>query len=63
MLEESRIETREPKTDCFGFIYRFDHFECSALNQLYCSVEDCKFYKHRSEVESMWKRGGQECEN
>lgn len=63
MLEENGIETRRPKTNCFGLVYRFNHWECAALNKLYCSFEDCKFYKRRDEVDSQWKRGGQEFEN
>ncbi len=54
MVKEDKTE-RQPRTDCFGYFYKGNHFECCALNKLYCMYEDCKFYKHRSEVPYMYR--------
>lgn len=44
-------EPNEIKTDCFA--YRegvLEEYACSALNELYCRKEKCRFYKPKSEV-------------
>lgn len=38
-------DTREPKVDCFAFEIHHGYKQCKALNELYCSKEECKFYK------------------
>lgn len=36
------------RKDCFA--YNEEHKDCNALRELYCRKEECKFYKHRCEV-------------
>lgn len=43
-----KIEEYEVKKDCFG--YR-GSCKCSALKQMYCSVEHCRFYKTTEQFE------------
>lgn len=38
--------TMEPKKDCFAYSDKLGgRPTCKALNGLYCTVENCKFYK------------------
>lgn len=37
--------------DCFAYVEKKDIGRCTALLELYCEREDCKFYKkHKEEV-------------
>ena len=38
-----------PKTDCFA--YNRDNGGCNVLKGLYCSSENCKFYKKKEQFE------------
>lgn len=38
----------EIKKDCFAYRENMRH-QCNALNQLYCAVEECPFYKNKEE--------------
>ena len=38
----------EVKEDCFA--YDQEHKECTALNDLYCKKEKCKFYKNKKQM-------------
>ena len=50
-MEEKKIEIKE---DCFG--YRDG--KCTALKNLYCSMEKCKFYKTKEQVKKEAKKYG-----
>lgn len=36
------MRDHEVKKDCFGYSGRC---KCNALKQMYCNIEECKFYK------------------
>lgn len=36
--------------NCFAYIIKNGHASCMALKELYCKREECKFYKHRADV-------------
>lgn len=53
------------RKDCFGYDARCGARKkdrCTALNNLYCETENCKFYKTRDEHERQERRkdGGHE---
>lgn len=48
-----KLEEYEAKKDCFG--YRGSR-KCSALKQMYCSDEHCRFYKTKEQFERDRKR-------
>lgn len=38
----------EPKTDCFAYILKTTgREECAALDRLYCTEGECRFYKRK----------------
>lgn len=42
------------KRDCFAFDK--DNFECTALNELFCANEKCKFYRNKLENNKLEKK-------
>lgn len=42
------------KKDCFAFDK--DNFECTALNELFCANEKCKFYRNKLENNKLEKK-------
>lgn len=47
------------RKDCFGYDARCEvrkKARCTALNNLYCENENCKFYKTRDEYERQERR-------
>lgn len=40
-------EKKEPKRDCFA--YDPVKHNCKVLNECYCKVEDCKFFKTKEQ--------------
>ncbi|WP_304393208.1 hypothetical protein [uncultured Clostridium sp.] len=52
-------QKQQPKSDCFAFIQRERSVDCNALNDLYCTKENCKFYMSK---EDYIKKNGQSYE-
>lgn len=42
------------KRDCFAFDK--DKFKCTALNELFCANEKCKFYRNKLENDKLEKK-------
>lgn len=41
----------EAKISCFAYINRAGHEGCTALTDLYCKKEECRFYKPEHKVD------------
>lgn len=48
--KDGAIEEFPPKTDCYAYLKRQGREVCTALTEVFCRKEECKFYKSLKDV-------------